>query len=80
MKHRNLLLILMVCLIGALWFAPVVGYAAEGDHAAETEHDSEHIEEISPRGPGAVILMIGLAAIGVVGLVYSTQQTTDAKP
>ncbi|MFP4322181.1 MAG: hypothetical protein ACLFTK_06995 [Anaerolineales bacterium] len=70
-------LLVTICLLGALWFAPVYTVsAAEDDHAAETHGDESEV--ISPRGPGAVIIMIGLAAIGLVGLAYSTRTTEDA--
>lgn len=72
MSKRTWLLLIGLLLLGSLYLTPIhTTFAAEDDTTAETE-------EGSSRGAGAVILMIGLAAIGVVGFAYAARQRSDS--
>lgn len=76
MKNRNQLFIALIILAFALWVMPVhsTAYAADEDTSATIES-----EEGSVRGPGAVIIMVGLGAIGLVGLAYSTRSDENTE-
>lgn len=60
--------------IGGLWLAPVNLVTAQ--EVTEEAHAEEEVaaEEVGARGPGAVIIMVGLAAIFMVGFVYISRQ------
>jgi hypothetical protein len=59
-------------LMGALWLAPVQGVTAQA------EEEVSESDEISPRGPGTVILLVGVGAVVVVGLAYWTRKDDSA--
>lgn len=74
MKTRLLCLLLGILLLGGLWLVPVRTVDAQEHETTVAEE-----EEVSPRGPGAVILMVGVAALVVVGFTYSSRQNTEQK-
>ena len=74
MKVSKALMLMLFCslLLTGLWFTPTqTGFAQED---AVEQVDSAAEEEISVAGPGAVIIMVGLAAILLVGASYSVRR------
>jgi hypothetical protein len=59
-------------MLGALWLVPLQGTYAQEEETSESE-------EINPRGPGTVILLVGVGAVILVGLAYWTRSDKDAK-
>ena len=46
--------------------------------AMAAEGDAINGEETNARGPGAVILMVGIASLGQVGFAYSSRKSDNA--
>lgn len=66
MSKHYLSLCGLALLMAALWLSPL-----QALHAAEDpEATTETTETTNPRGPGAVILMLGLGAVVLVGGAY----------
>lgn len=73
MSKRLMFIIIGLMVIGGLWLAPVNLVTAQ--EVTEEAHAEEvAAEEVGARGPGAVIIMVGLAAIFMVGFVYISRQ------
>ena len=72
MIKRIALVSALLLLMGGLWLAPIQGVYAEGDEVSESE-------EINPRGPGTVILLVGVGAVILVGLAYWTRSDNNAE-
>ena len=72
MIKRITLITALMLLMGALWLAPVQGVAAQEDEAVSES------EEINPRGPGTVILLVGVGAVILVELAYWTRKDDAA--
>ena len=70
--RRITLIAALLLLMGGLWLAPVHSTYAQEDEVSESE-------EISPRGPGMVILLVGVGAVFLVGLAYWTRQDNNAE-
>lgn len=62
----------LLLLMGGLWLAPVHSTYAQEEEAAETD-------EVNPRGPGTVILLVGVGAVILVGLAYWTRSDNNAE-
>ena len=72
MIRRITLISSLMILMGALWLAPVQGVTAQEEEAVSES------DEINPRGPGTVILLVGIGAVVLVGLAYWTRRDDNA--
>ena len=73
MQKRPLSILLTMLLIGGL-----LVIASGAAFAAETESTEAGVE-INPSGPGLVILLVGIAALGFVGFAYISRQHDDSE-
>ena len=68
MSKRITLLLIALFLISVLWTAPLrITWAQENN--TETAEESEN-----PQGAGPVILMVGIAALVIVGFAYMSRR------
>lgn len=75
MPKRLLLIFMCGLLVGGLLLAtPRPTFAADPTTAEQTE------DQISVAGPGSVIIMVGLAAIALVGGAYAARRPTNNTP
>ena len=72
MTRRLTLIAALLLLMGGLWLAPMNSTFAQEEETAESE-------EVSPRGPGTVILLVGVGAVILVGLAYWTRNDSNAE-
>ena len=70
MQQRMKLIMIATVLVSILVLSPLsAAFAGEGEATAP--------EEANARGPGAIILMVGIASIGLVGFAYSSRKSDD---
>jgi hypothetical protein len=67
-----MLILFFSLLLTGLWFTPMKTGFAQEDPTGQVDVAEE--DEISVAGPGAVIIMVGLAAILIVGATYSVRR------
>lgn len=70
MIRRITLIAALLLLMSGLWLAPAQGVYAQEEEVSESD-------EVSPRGPGTVILLVGVGAVILVGLAYWTRQDSN---
>lgn len=78
MSKKIMLVMLGVLLVGGLWVMPIQSVTAQEEETTEEIASEESAEESGARGPGAVIIMVGLAAIFIVGFSYISRQGNNA--
>lgn len=70
LKRQGVLLVLVIAIIGLSLLPVQTSFAQEAA--------SESAETISAWGPAFVILFLGLGALGLVGLTYTSRQQNGA--